>query len=182
MKRFNATLISCALVMFGGVAMASPMSLTQFKPQVMPVLVEVNAQGHVTRVLPSVELTPKFQQLLTKDIGEWITGPAMVKHRAVGSQLIMNVSLRTTPRNDGKYDASFAYVSSLPSPFGAGAHWVTKDGIELALVSDSGALAMGRVIQPYPVNLASFRPVGSQFASSAMSQQASAKPSGAHGH
>ena len=140
MKRFHRMGIGVAMAMLGGAAMASSsMSLTYFKPKVMPVLVAVNAKGHVTKVLPSTRLPPKLQRLLTENLGEWIARPAMYKGRAVGSQLIVNVALRAEPRKDGNYDVNFAYVSMLPSPYGASAHWVWRDGDQLALVSDSDA-------------------------------------------
>lgn len=148
MKRFSMMLAGATLAMLGSVAMASSMSLTHFKPRVMPVLVGVNAKGHVTRVLPSTELSPKLQRLLTENLGEWIVRPAMVKGRAMASQMIVNVALRATPRKDGNYDVNFAYVSMLPSPFGAAAHWVWKDSDQLALVSDSDMGLRQRMWRP----------------------------------
>jgi len=152
MKRINVMLLAGAMVLLSGAAMASSAALSASKPKVMAVLVEVNAQGHVTRVLPSIELSPRFQRLLLRELGEWITRPAVVKGHAVASQMIVDVALRATPRKDGNYDSSFVYVSSLPSPFGgSAAHWVwSHNDNQLALVSDSG---MGRrdlqMAQPY---------------------------------
>jgi hypothetical protein len=136
------------MMLAGSAAMAGSMSLTHFKPQVMPVLVAVNAKGHVTKVLPSTELSPTLQRLLAKNLNEWIARPAMVKGRAVASQMIVNVALRAKPRADGRYDVNFAYVSMLRSPFGGAVHWAWKDGRELALVSDSGMRAPPRWCPP----------------------------------
>ena len=148
MKRFSTMLAGTALALLGSAAMASSMSLTHFRPRVMPVLVGVNAKGHVTKVLPSTELSPKLQRLLTENLGEWIVRPAMVKGRAMASQMIVNVALRAAPRKDGNYDVNFAYVSMLPSPFGTAAHWVWKDGDRLVLVSDSDAGLHWRMRRP----------------------------------
>ncbi|TAM28635.1 MAG: hypothetical protein EPN68_05145 [Rhodanobacter sp.] len=151
MKRFCMVLASAAMMLSGGVAMASSMSLTHFKPKVMPVLVAVNAKGHVTKVLPSTQLSPRLQRLLTENLNEWIAKPAMTKGHAVGSQVIVNVALRAEPRKDGNYDVKFAYVSMLPSPYGAAAHWVWKDGDQLALVSDSDMGLRQRMWRPRPM-------------------------------
>lgn len=63
MKRFHR--VGIGMVMLGGVAMASSsMSLTQFKPRVMPVLVAVNARARVTKVLPANRPSPKSMLLL----------------------------------------------------------------------------------------------------------------------
>jgi len=134
MKAINLTIAGMAMALLCGPALGESMSLIHFKPHVMPVLVAVNAKGKVTRVLPSTELSPKFQRLLTEDLGHWIAAPAKVKGRAVDSQLIINVALRATKLKDGNYSVSFAYVSSLPSPGGAAPHWFWRDGDQLTLV------------------------------------------------
>lgn len=150
MKQFHAVLAGVVMMLTCGAVMADPMSLTHFKPRVMPVLVAVNAKGHVTKVLPSTELPPALQRLLTENLNEWITRPAMVKGHAVASQMIVNVALRAKPRADGRYDVNFAYVSMLHSPFGGAAHWSWKDGHELALVSDSDMRTSPRWRPPPP--------------------------------
>lgn len=152
MKRIDLVLLAGAMVMLSGAAVASSAALSASKPKVMAVLVEVNAHGHVTRVLPSIELSPRFQRLLRSDLGEWITRPAIVKGHAVASQMIVDVALRATPRKDGDYDTRFVYVSSLPSPYGgASAHWVwSHNDNQLALVSGSGAGQHDlQMMQPY---------------------------------
>jgi len=41
------------------------------------------------------------------------------------------------PRKDGKYDANFVYVKSMPLAYGGALHWdVINGGLELALVPD----------------------------------------------
>lgn len=127
------------LVLFGmltagsGVAMASSGSLTQFKSKVMPVLVQVNAQGKITSVSPSEELSPKVNRLLMQNLTEMISKPATDRHgRPISSQFIINVALQTSPRAEGDYYANFAYVSSKPVPSGSW-YWVHIDGHQLAL-------------------------------------------------
>ena len=158
MKQFHAMLAGTVMMLACGTAMADSMALTHFKPRVMPVLVAVNARGQVTKVLPSTELSPPLQRLLTENLDRWIVRPAMVKGHAVASQMIVNVALRAKSRADGKYDVNFSYVSMLHSPFGGAAHWVWKDGHELALVSDSAMGAPTRWRPPPPSPLQNFQP------------------------
>lgn len=142
MKALHVSLVASALAALAGTAMASSGSLVEFKPQVMPVVVQVNAQGKVTDVLPPQQLPPKLSQLLVRQLDEWVVKPATVKGHPVASRFIAEVAMRASPRKDGKYEASFVYVKSLPMPFGGAVHWnVIDGGLELALVSDD---AMGR--------------------------------------
>jgi hypothetical protein len=67
----------------------------------MPVLVQMNANGKVTRVSPATALTPRYQRLLRHNIEALAAGPAMNCHKALSSQFVMNVALKTTPRPDG---------------------------------------------------------------------------------
>ena len=137
MNSFRASLIFCAIAAFAGTAMASSGSLVEFKPQVMPVLVQVNAHGRVTDVQPSFQLTPWSQKLLTQQLDAWISQPASDNGHPVSSRFIVEVAMRTTQRKDGKYDASFVYVKSLPAPLGGAMHWnIINGGLEIALVED----------------------------------------------
>lgn len=133
MKRFHRVLISGALLAMGPLAMASSGSLTSFQPRVMPVFVHVNSLGKVTEVQPSTPLSPRLRRLLASSLRQWISKPALNDGHPVDSYSIVNVALHATPRKDGKYDASFTFVSILPAPF-ASAYWSTKDGTQLALV------------------------------------------------
>ena len=137
MKRFHRMLIGVVLLATGTLATASPGSLTLFPPRVMPVLVHVNSLGKVTEVQPSTQLPPRLRRLLASSLRQWISRPAMVDGHSMASQSIVNVALHATPRKDGKYDVSFAFVSILPAPF-ASAYWSTKDGTQLALVESHG--------------------------------------------
>ena len=133
MKRFHRMLIGGVLLATGTFAMASSVSLTSFQPRVMPVFVHVNSLGKVTEVQPSTQLPPRLRRLLASNLRQWISQPAIVDGHPVDSYSIVNVALQATPRKDGKYDASFAFVSILPAPF-ASAYWSTTDGTQLALV------------------------------------------------
>lgn len=139
MNPLRASLIACAIVAFAGTAMASSGSLVEFRPTVMPVVVQVDAQGQVTDIQPSEQLTPRLQKMLVKQLDAWIIGPATVKGHPVGSRFIVEVAMQAKPRKDGNYDASFVYVKSLAMPFAGAVHWnVINGGLELALVSDMG--------------------------------------------
>lgn len=137
MNSFRASLIFCAIAAFAGTAMASSGSLVEFKPQVMPVLVQVDARGRVTDVQPSFQLTPWSQKLLTQQLDAWISQPASDNGHPVSSRFIVEVAMHTIQRKDGKYDASFVYVKSLPAPPGGAMHWnIINGGLEIALVED----------------------------------------------
>lgn len=137
MKPLRPGLIASALAALAGTAMASSGSLVEFKPQVMPVVVQVNAEGKVTDILPARQLPPKLSRLLAEQLDAWIVKPVTVKGRPVASRFIAEVAMRTKPRKDGEYDATFMYVKGLPMPFGGAVHWnVIDGGLELALVSD----------------------------------------------
>lgn len=139
MKRLRASLIACAIAAFAGTALASSGSLVEFKPRVMPVVVQVDAQGRVTDILPSEQLTPRLQKMLVNQLDAWIIKPATVKGHPVGSRFIVEVAMQAKPRKDGNYDASFVYVKSVAMPFAGAVHWnVINGGLELALVSDMG--------------------------------------------
>lgn len=137
MKALHISLIASALAALAGTAMASSGSLVQFKPKVMPVVVQVDTQGKVTDIMPSEQLPPGLSRLLREQLDTWIVKPAVVKGHPVSSRFIAEVAMRANRRKDGKYEASFVYVKSLPMPFGGSVHWnVIDGGLELALVSD----------------------------------------------
>ena len=134
MKQFHATLLFGMLSVGAGAAMASSGSLNEFRPKVMPVLVQVNAQGKVTNASPAMELPPRLDRLLRKNLDEIIRRPATVHGRPVASQFVANMVLQVTPRQAGDYDAQFAFVSSSPVPSGSW-YWVHIDGHRLALAN-----------------------------------------------
>jgi hypothetical protein len=137
MKSLQVGLLGCVVAAFAGPAMASSGSLVEFTPRVMPVVVQVNAKGRVTDILPSQQLEPWAREMLVEQIGAWIAGPAMDHGRPMASRFIMEVAMRVQPRKDGKYDANFVYVKSIPLAYGGALHWdVINGGLELALVAD----------------------------------------------
>lgn len=153
MKRFYrlaaaAALAAGALSAAAGTAAATgPTSLTTFTPHVMPVLVRVDAHGKVTKISPSSDLSPAFERLLERNLRAWISKPALENGRPISREMIVNVALHVAARGDGKYDASFACVSSSPSPY-ISSHWVTLDGTQLALADDHGDYRGNRASMP----------------------------------
>jgi len=133
MKRFCAVLLLGTLVAGQG-ALATSMSLNQFRSKVLPVLVQVDSHGKVTQVSPAVELAPRYDRLLRQTLDQMITQPASEHGHPVSSQFVMNLGLQTSPRPDGNYDAHFVYVSTSPVPPGSW-YWVHIDGHRLALKS-----------------------------------------------
>lgn len=142
MKALHISLIAGVLAAVAGTAMASSGSLVEFKPLVLPVVVQVNAQGNVTDILPAVQISPRFRNLLVRQLDEWITSPALLRGHPVASRFIAEVAMRAKQRKDGMYDASFVYVKGLPMPFGGAVHWnVIDGGLQYTLVSDAAARA-----------------------------------------
>lgn len=133
----HAALIAGALATLSGAALASSGSLVQFKPQLMPVLVQVDAQGRVTDIQPSFQLAPWSEKLLAQQLDAWINQPATDHGKPVASRFIIEVAMRAQPREGGKYDATFVYVKTLPLAYGGALHWdVIDGGLEVALVQD----------------------------------------------
>lgn len=136
MNKWHVLALSVSLAT-SSAAVASSASLTQFTPRVMPVLVQVNAQGKVTGISPSADLTPSLARLLRSNVQELISGPALVRGKPMPSQLVLNMALQATPTEQGKYSAQFTYVSSSPVPSGSW-YWVHIDGHRLALAEQGG--------------------------------------------
>jgi hypothetical protein len=133
MKRFQTCLALGLLATSTTAAAIESQSLNRFTPHVLPVLVQVDAKGKVTNVSPAMELSPKFDKLLRSSLDEMIHQPAMVHNHPTASQFVITLALRATPRDDGRYDAKFAYVSVSPVPSGQWV-WSHEDGHRLALV------------------------------------------------
>lgn len=136
MKRFCIFLLLVTLAAGESALATSSMSLNQFTPKVLPVLVQVDSQGKVTDVSPAVPLAPRYDRLLRQTLDQMITRPANDHGRAVASQFVMNLGVQASPRSDGNYDARFVYVSTSPVPPGSW-YWVHTDGHRLALRSRS---------------------------------------------
>lgn len=137
MKRFHTLLAAGIVAALAGVPALSFAQLWNQKPAVMPVVVQVNAQGKVTDINPALQLRPWMRQMLIKQIDAWIVNPLTVKGHPVDSRFIIEVAMRTNPAADGKYDVSFVYVKSLPLAYGGPQHWnVINGGLQFALVPD----------------------------------------------
>lgn len=137
MQRLLITTIAVALLGICGSTRAADdsMSINAFRPQVEPVLVQVNAQGNVTSASPAYALPPALDRLLRTNLAEMIRKPATDKHgKPIASQFVMNLAVQATPNDNGTYDTSFHYVSTQPVPTGSW-FWSHEDGHRLVLVS-----------------------------------------------
>lgn len=154
MKALHTSLLGCAIAAFAGTAFAASGIPVQSKPEVMPVVVRVNAQGKVTGILPSQQMTPRWRSLLREQLDAWITKPATEKGKPVASAFIVEVAMQAKPRKDGKYDANFVYVKSLPMPVYGAVYWEhTNFPPQLALVGSNWFPATGPVLRVRaPVN------------------------------
>lgn len=152
MKVFQHALVLAVLMNVSGMAGAG--SLSEMVPKVLPVLVQVDAKGKVTGASPATQLPPRLNRLLRANLDEMIGSPAIDKKgRPTSSQFVMNLALQTSPRPDGDFDVTFAYVSTAPVPPGSW-YWVHTDGRELALASQSsrnrGEFRPNNADQPEP--------------------------------
>lgn len=156
MKAMRTVLFGSVLVAFSGIALAASGSPPQTKG-VLPVVVDVNAQGKVTDIVPAGHLSPQWNALLRKQLDAWITEPAHDKNgKPMDSRFVVEVKVNTQQRQDGKYDASFAYVKSLPVPISGPVHWEHRTNPQQLVLVGAGSNwmpAMGAAIlsQP-PVN------------------------------
>lgn len=150
MKLARLSAIFGILALCTGAAAAEPASLNQFRPKIMPVLVQVNSHGKVTEASPSIELSPRLTRLLRENLDEMIGGPATDKHgRPMSSQFVINLALQATPHSKDKYDVRFAYVSTSPVPAGSW-YWVHIDGHRLALAPQHpGSFQQRMQARPY---------------------------------
>ncbi|OZB58142.1 MAG: hypothetical protein B7X39_18335 [Lysobacterales bacterium 14-68-21] len=113
---------------------ADSRSLNSFPDHVLPVLVQVDSHGKVTDVSPAVELSPRYDRLLRETLDRMVTRPASYRGRPVASQFVMKLGMQAKLREDGRYDASFFYVSAQPVPAGRW-FWQHEDGHRLTLVN-----------------------------------------------
>lgn len=133
MKRLHVVALFGFLSVASSAAMASSSgALSPFKPRVLPVLVHVDTQGKITDISPAIELSPQAKRLLAKNLDEMINKPAFNHGKPVSSQFVVNLAVQATPREEGDYDAQFAYVSTAPVPSGSW-HWVDIEGRRFAL-------------------------------------------------
>lgn len=90
--------------------------------RVLPVLVQVDSHGNVTRVDPASDLKPTMQKLLKQTLDDMITKPAHDAHgKPISSQFVANMKMQSVKRKDGGYGFKFTYVSAQPVPAG---QWV----------------------------------------------------------
>jgi len=118
MKRIQRAMVAAALLAVGGTASAfvqEPATAEGASGQVpMGVVVNVDVQGHVNEIRHAQKLPGDVEKLLRTTLDKWITKPAIVDGRRVPSQVLFNVTLQNKRLADGKYQTSFAYVSSEP--------------------------------------------------------------------
>lgn len=126
-----------SLFTVAGAGFAVEYSVNTMDTRVLPVFVQVNAEGEVTRILPAEPLAPKFNRMLDATIRGWIKKPAMVKGHAVNSSMIMRVALNVQPRSDGNYDLAYHYVSGTAVPMASASSYWRWINNHLALVTGS---------------------------------------------
>jgi hypothetical protein len=135
----NRTITGLSLVALA--ALAAPVGATQlsvatYEPDVIPVLISVNKEGKVTKVLPSQKLKPSVARLLRDTIDQVVTAPAQRDGKAISSQIVMRMKLETTQGADGQYAAQFIPLEVKSVPAGS---WSWRvDGNSYALSDDYG--------------------------------------------
>lgn len=133
MKRLSL-LIPLAAMLASGAAFAGEAKAPESTK--LPVLVQVNDQGQITRAEPAYKLTPKLESLLRTNLAEMIRKPAAGPNgKPVASQFVMEVALHNTPLADGTVAAEFVYVATEPLAPGRWQWAHNVDGHSLALVN-----------------------------------------------
>lgn len=132
MKHFLGSCCIAALASVSFASSATELTVASFEPGVMPVLVSVDKHGDVTRIQSSQTLKPSLNRLLRKNLKEMITGPGVKDDQAINTQIVLRMTLKRTPLEDGRVAVSFVPVDGKVVPKGA---WAWKlDGGRYALV------------------------------------------------
>lgn len=140
MNMLCKAIIAAGLALISGTGLAVELSVNAMDNRVLPVFVQVNSEGKVTRILPAAPLAPKFDRMLDEAIRSWIKKPAMVNGHAVNSSMIMRVSLNVQPRSDGNYDLFYHYISATATPMASASSYWKWTNNQLALVTGSDEL------------------------------------------
>ncbi|HEX7341172.1 MAG TPA: hypothetical protein VF269_02735 [Rhodanobacteraceae bacterium] len=134
--KFCPPFIAALLLAMACQAMASstPAQTTKSDAKVLPVFVQVDKHGKVTKIAPEIRLDSSLQTLLQRTLSQMITKPAHDAHgHPTASQFIITLALKSSLSADGQYRARFAYLSAKPLALGRW-HWVTlkngKKGLE----------------------------------------------------
>lgn len=124
----------------GSAAAASSTTSDKSAKNVLPVFVQVNAQGKITHMDPAYTIQPEYERVLRQTLDKMISKPAHNKDgKAIASQFIISMNMQATPRNNGQYELKFTYVSVMQVPPGNW-HWAhASHGRRLTLASDSGS-------------------------------------------
>lgn len=101
--------------------------------RVVRVFVHVDANGKVAAVEPAVELKTELKTALRATLDRLITKPAVVDGKAVASQFVMDLAIKTAARSGGDFTATFQYLSSQAVPSGSW-RWVRRAGRQPVLV------------------------------------------------
>lgn len=115
----------------------------------IPVLVNVDAQGHVRDVSPAYPLRWSMRQQVRQALDEMISKPAMLNGKAVSSQFIATLKLQLIQQTDGSYTLRFSLVSSRLVPHGSW-FWLHRSNGTLALAAQDGRRERPYFGRPYP--------------------------------
>lgn len=135
MKRYLITVAVILGAYAGTAAWAGSDEGNGHERRMVPVLVNVDTQGNVTRAEPGIKLRPNIEQMVRQTLDTIINKPAMKDGHPVSSQFIANLAIDEVPQGDGTYSLKCSYVSSKPVPAGHW-HWVHQQSGKLALSPD----------------------------------------------
>ncbi|MET1023119.1 MAG: hypothetical protein ABWX87_02300 [Pseudoxanthomonas sp.] len=132
-KRFMFSAVLLAAII-NHKALATEITVAHFERGVVPVLVNVDKHGKVTKVSASDQLQPALERLLRQTVDVVVSSQKPLAEE--GGQVVMRFRLDTTQRADGKYDARFVVLDTKSVPSGAWS-WF-KAGPRYALVDQLG--------------------------------------------
>lgn len=111
-----------------GLAASGPAAGAAAKSFVLPVLVQVDKDGHVVTVDPALQLPDALLRLLRGTVSQLIGGSAHACHSkgtCTGGTVVMELELKIDSAPHGSYRASFQYHSVDAVPVGTW-HWCLK--------------------------------------------------------
>ncbi|MDA3913028.1 hypothetical protein [Oleiagrimonas sp.] len=139
MKKPILLLLASLFSVLSATVWASSKDDSPSQSRVLPVLVNVSAQGKVTDASPAYTLRPALMDALRSALDKMISKPATFHGKPVRSQFVIRLALTAKPIGDGTYNMAFNYLSSKALPNGSW-YWVRSGDHRLYIKNQSPTL------------------------------------------
>lgn len=121
MKRSIHFLLLAVLALCISAVSASRATEKDGDQKMVPVFVQVDNTGKVTRIEPPMSLRPSMEKALEQTVKTMIHKPAVKNGKPVSSQFVLYLAL--VPDEQANDEYRFSYLSAQPVPSGT-YHWV----------------------------------------------------------